>query len=245
MFSALAITSCDVSPQPPTDVDFLASDAHFILGGQEFVLPFVAIAQVSEPLSYSNRAFGFPSADDSLEVRAADRASARRLAGDPTRPMRAGAISISFQTYQYFGEHAASVRICQRLTRTWSRAVCQGERPGALRDLPEKFQLFDRKNMSQLAQHFTVGKERRSAQVANMRILPGETELQCDADSKFCTAALAVHPSVVAIWTVWSRPEESALHMARRQGQAICSFARNNIGVPQALSRVEAAQSCA
>ncbi len=59
----------------------------------------------------------------------------------------------------------------------------------------------------------------------------GITEIGCDVESKFCTAAVNVLPGVLAVWTVW--PDEqravTARAMADTQGAAIVQFVRRGL----------------
>ena len=240
-FAIASLVGCEPAP-PPVDVGFLAADAHFGLGGQRYVLPFVAIERASNPVGYSNTAFGSPDNDAGPETVLANRASALKLAGDPAHPFKAGFIQISSERYGYVDKQGAAV--CPRLTRVWARLVCRGEPPGKLGDLPKSFQLFDRAYLNQLRQHFTVGRESRFEQVTPVGLQEGATKLGCDKATRFCTAALALSSNVVAVWGVEATPTETAAEMARRHGAAICVFARDSIGEIEAFERLVADRPC-
>lgn len=65
-----------------------------------------------------------------------------------------------------------------------------------------------------------------------MRRVPGEPEIGCDRDTRFCTAAVAIDETMLAVWTVWptDNPPETPLQIARRQGHAIFGFVSHGTG---------------
>jgi hypothetical protein len=218
--SMLCVAECSESPSPP-DVQFLASDTHFSVGGQHIVIPAVAIRGPDHTFDLGRRR-----PEKSLKERL------KLEASDPSNPMKTDKLDLLIRQYQYTGAHPASENICPLLTRKWSQSLCRGQHRGLLRRLPEKFDFLDRLKLDLLRNHWTVGKERKYDQVKNMAIQPGLTEIGCDRESRFCTAMVEVLPGLLAVWTVWSGGTTgvTAEEMAHTQGVAIVQFVRRALG---------------
>lgn len=225
----LWIAGCSETP-PLLDVAFLASDLHFMIGGQHIVTPVVAIGMPGHTFNL-NRRKSEPSAKDRF-----------RPASEPSNPMSADQLAIAIRQYQYFGEDPGAGRICPLLTRKWSRSLCVGAHSGLLRRLPERFELLDRDKLDLLQYHWTVGKERQYDQVKGMALRPGVTEIGCDKQSKFCTAAVDVLPGLLAVWTVWSDEKTGVTgrEMADSQGAAIVQFVQRALAPVEDLTLVDA-----
>lgn len=210
------ISGCSESP-PPLDIQFLASDLHFTIGGQHIVTPAVAIGRPDHSFDLNRR-----KPEKTLKQQLKSEAS------DSNHPMRSDKLDLSIHQYQYFDESSASRNICTLLTRKWSQSLCVGAHDGLLRRLPEKFQLLDRSKLELLQHHWTVGKERQYDQVKDMELRRGITEIGCDRESRFCTAVVDVLPGLLAVWTVWSDEQTgmTAQTMANTQGAAIVQFVR-------------------
>jgi hypothetical protein len=223
----LALPGC--SPSSP-DVPFLASDAHFMIGGQHIVIPVVAMRQPDHIFNLTRT----PSANVKEEL--------ETKASDPTDPMKMEKIDLLIRQYQYTGEHLASLGICPLLKRKWSQTLCRGQHQGLLSHLPEKFDLLDRDRPAVLKSYFTVGNERQYDQVKDMALRPGVTEIGCDTQSQFCTAMVEVLPGLLAVWTVWSNEKtgSTAQQMADTQGTAIVQFVRRAIGPAEDPTLVDA-----
>jgi hypothetical protein len=206
-------------PTPP-DVRFLASDAHFMIGGQHIVIPVVAMRQFDHTFTLARGRS--ESVKDKLQTKAID----------PTEPMKMEKIDLLIREYQYTGEHTASRGICPLLKRKWSETLCRGQHRGLLSRLPEKFDLLDRDRLDLLKSEWTVGREQRYDQVKDMALQPGVTEIGCDRHSRFCTAMVEVLPGLLAVWTVWSDEKTggTAEQIADTQGAAIVQFVRRAIG---------------
>lgn len=207
------------SPSPP-DVPFLASDAHFLIGGQHIVIPVVALRQPDHTFNLTSRRP--ESVKDELLTKASD----------PSKPMKMEKIDLLIREYKYTGEHLASLGICPLLKRRWSGTLCRGQHQGLLSRLPDKFDLLDRDRLDFLKNELTVGGERRYDQVKEMVLHPGVTEIGCDRQSRFCTAMVEVLPGLLAVWTVWSNEKtgNTAEQMADTQGTAVVQFVRRAIG---------------
>jgi hypothetical protein len=172
-----------------------------------------------------------------LSGRRSEKSMKERLkseASDPSNPMKIDRLDLVIREYQHYvtNEVVPSINVCPLLARTWSQSLCRGEHRGVLRRLPEKFDLLDRDRLDILKNHWTVGKERKYDQVGNMTVRPGETEIGCDRESRFCTAMVEVLPGLLAVWTVWSDENKgrTAEEMAHTQGAAIVQFVRRALG---------------
>lgn len=218
--AAFCITGCSEAPPAP-DVQFLASDAYFVVGGQRIVIPAVALRGPGHTFDLSRSR-----PETSLKDRL------RRDAGDPGNPMKMDKLDLLIRQYQYTGEHLASLNICPQLKRAWSQSLCGGQHRGLLKRLPEQFDLLDRDRLDLLGNHWTVGRERRYDQIKDMAVQPGVPEIGCDRESRYCTAMVEVLPGLMAVWTVWSdeKTEGTAAQMAQAQGTAIVQFVRRALG---------------
>jgi hypothetical protein len=214
--SILCVTECS---RP--DVQFLAQDFHFAVGGQHIVLPAVAMRGADHIFDLGAR-----KPEKSLKERL------KLEASDPSDPMRMDKLDLIVREYQYTGESLASLEICPLLTRSWSQLLCRGQHRGVLKRLPQKFDLLDRVKLDLLRNHWTVGKERQYDQVKNMAMQPGVTEIGCDRQSPFCTAMVEVLPGLLAVWTVSGAPNTGDLpeEVANTQGAAIVQFVRLGLG---------------
>jgi hypothetical protein len=214
-----ALLGRSASPSPP-DVRFLASDVHFMIGGQHIVIPAVAMRQPDHTFTLSG------GRGESVKEKLQTKAS------DPAEPLKMEKIDLLIREYHYTGEHIASRGICPLLKRKWSETLCRGQHHGLLSRLPEKFDLLDRARLDLLKSESTVGREWRYDQVKNMALRPGVTETGCDGQSPYCTAMVEVLPGLLAVWTVWSdeKTGSTAQQMADTQGSAIVQFVRRAIG---------------
>lgn len=224
----LLVAGCSESP-PPLDVQFLASDLHFTIGGQHIVTPAVAIGLPDHTFDLSGR-----KPTQSLKDRLTLQAS------DPKNPARADNLKLVIR--QYAGDYLGSRDICPSLTRKWSQSLCLGAHDGLLRRLPERLELLDRNKLDLLQHHWTVGKERQYDQVKAMALQPGVTEIGCDKQSQFCTAVVEILPGLLAVWTVWSDEKTgvTAQAMADGQGAAIVQFVRRALGPVEDPTLVDA-----
>lgn len=218
VLSMLGITAC--SPASP-DVEFLASDLHFLIGGNRITVPGVALRGPGHSFDlYQQRP------QKSLKEKLMAEAT------DPDHPMRTDKINLAIRQYQYTGESLASIAICQHLRRIWSQSECRGQQRGLLDRLPVDFDLLDRAKLDILASHWTVGGERKFEQVKDKVFQLGVTKIGCDRRSHFCTAVVEALPNLLAVWTVWSdeKTGSTAEQMANAQGIAIVEFIRRALG---------------
>jgi hypothetical protein len=212
----MIVSACSDEPSPP-DVDFLVLDGEFEIADHWISVPIVA-------LDGSER---FTVADKS---RRTWRKDLEEQATNGGIPMRVDSLELAIRQYGTTGEHGASLQICPRLTRLWAQLVCRGEKKGMLKELPESFSLLDRTKLDLLKTRYTVGRERKYDQIAHKALRPRITEMGCDKDSRFCTAAVEPLPGLLAVWTVWSGEHETAAQMAQREGQAIVEFVKRAVG---------------
>jgi hypothetical protein len=228
--SPLWAAGCSDSPSAP-DVQFLASDTHFMLGGQHIVMPAVAIRGPDHTFDLNPTR-----PEKSLKQRLKSEAS------DPGNPMKVDKLGVLVREYRYTGEHTASTGICPLLKRLWSQVLCRGEHRGVLKRLPEKFDLLDRGKLDLLTRIWTVGRERQYDQVKEMAIRPGITEIGCDQESQYCTAMVEVLPNLLAVWMVWGdeKTASTAEQMAHVQGSAIVQFVRRALGPDEDRTLVDA-----
>jgi hypothetical protein len=224
--SMLCVTGCSTLP----DVQFLASNTHFAVGGQHIVIPVVALRGPDHSFDLSGR-----KPEKSLKEKL------KSEANDPSNPLKTDKLDLRITQYQYAGAHPASIKICPLLSRKWSQSLCRGEHRGALTRLPEKFDLLDRLQLGLLKNHWTVGRERKYDQVKDMAMQPGVPEIGCDRESRFCTAVVEVLPGLVAVWTVWSGGIlGTAEEMAQIQGGATVQFVRRALGPTEDPTFVDA-----
>ncbi|AOF89481.1 hypothetical protein [Sinorhizobium sp. RAC02] len=213
-------TSCDNQNPPIPDVDFLSRDAHFSIADETVVLPFVALSGASVRDANFQAAFDKASSSDDA------RKQLVKQANDPERPVSARSLRMSIALYGSYNEMSISRKICPLLSRMWARQLCTGLRSEELADLPGSFELMDIREISMLKSHTTVGRERVFDQIVSMQLTKaGLVQTVCDRDpsSKFCSAAVVLDDHLLAHWTVWSG-DETAEHMANRQGIAIVRF---------------------
>jgi hypothetical protein len=201
------------------DVAFLASDVHFAIGGHHIVAPVVALRGPAVIFDFGGR-------------KPSDVKSELQAARDPSHPMSREEIDLSIREYRYASENSASLGICPLLTRKWSTTLCRGEHRGLLTRLPQDFSLVARASVEVLRDHRTVGGERVYDQISDMTLRSDQTEIGCDKQSRFCTAAVEVLPGLLAVWFVWSDDVHgvTAKQMAEPQGIAIVQFVRRAIG---------------
>ncbi|ACF01516.1 conserved hypothetical protein [Rhodopseudomonas palustris TIE-1] len=200
-------------PTPP-DVSFLASDAHFMVGGQHLIVPAVALSRFH--------------CVECLEPHRLEKSKAYlQEASDPAKPMPARILDVSILRYRDITERSSTPDICPLLTRQWSKAVCRGQTKGILGRLPQSINLRDRTLGKKTTSGVEQGADRR-----NDGMRPVAAEVHCDVDAKSCDARIEALPGLLAVWTVWNdeRTGTTASEMADRQGLAIVEFVRRAIG---------------
>lgn len=217
-FGALLAAGC-ARPQPKFDIQFLASDLHLTIGGHYVVVPAIDVDAPDRAFDLNGRHSGL-SRKDQL----------KKEALDPGKPAPADSLGLRIKPYK--ADYPELRDVCTLLKRKWSRAVCLSEQESLLRRLPERFLLLDRKRLELLQNYWTVGKERQFDQVKYLALTPGITEIGCDQESIFCTAAVEVLPGLLAVWTVWSdeKTGRTARDMAESQGAAVIQLVGRGLG---------------
>src|SRR5262249_10217969 len=150
-------------------------------------------------------------------------------------------LEIRIRTYGWDDADASMLRICSRLTRQWSRSICDDPRHPLQQALPNgtsTFLLADDRKPDLFKRYFTVGREDMSDQLRQMRLVKGATSVVCDKQSgssnkRFCTAATDIEGHLMAVWSVWDGAGETADQQAERQGTAIRTFVLNGLGATE------------
>jgi hypothetical protein len=217
VLSMLGTAAC--APAVP-DVQFLASDLYFLMGGHRITVPAVALRGPGHTFDLNPKRH-----EKSLK-------EALKEASDPDHPVQMDELDLLIREYEYTGEWSGSTGICPRLKRVWSQVLCRGEQRGLLRRLPEQFDLLDRGKLDLLKNHWTVGREREFDQVKDKALQLGVSQIGCDQHSPYCTAIAEVMPDLLAVWTVWDdeKTGSTAKQMALTQGAAIVQFVRRGLG---------------
>jgi hypothetical protein len=228
----VCLVSCSCSPRRHSedDVDFLASDAHVVVGDTRLVAPFIAMSgHVAQKPSFSlNRRGENASFKKGLEA-------FRSAASSPRNAPKLDMVEIRIGTYGWDDTDPSMRRICTRLRRLWSRSLCDNPWSPLRQAMPENsFFLTAKDGFAEFDHHGTVGGERAGDQLRSMRLKAGRASTACDRNAgsgtRFCTAAILVSPRLVAVWTVWDGKTESSARQAEREGQAIGAFVRDALG---------------
>lgn len=217
-FATLWASGCSES-QPKFDIQFLASDLHFMIGDHDIVVPAFVVDTPDRTFDLNGRGSNL-SPKDRLKNQALD----------PAKPAPVDSLGLRIRPYK--ADYPELREVCTLLKRKWSRAVCLTKHGSLLRRLPDRFVLLDRNKVALLQNHWTVGKERQFDQVQGLALEPGRTEIGCDKQTKFCTAAVEVLPGLLAVWTVWSDEKTgmTARTMAESQGIAIVQLVGRGLG---------------
>jgi hypothetical protein len=222
------VAGCDERPHYIPDPDYLSQDAHLKIAGTQIVLPIVAVADVSGSHPYH---FNWE------RLTADQKQRFRQATANPAQPLVADSVGLSIAPYGTHGESSLSLAICPRLTRRWSRQLCDYRSSGVLRDLPDRFALAERRVLPSIR----VGNERESGRLASLNLAVGQPAFLCDHDDKFCRAVVLISPQLVAVWPVWNStgpPKETAEQMTQRQGRAILTFVEDAIGEQERIDRI-------
>jgi hypothetical protein len=223
---AILATSASFGDQASSYALRFASDRYFVIGGHRIIVPTVALRGPGHVFDLNSQ-------------------RREKATNDPTsdadHPVQTDKLDLIIREYQYTGEMAASTAICPLLKRAWSQTICRGKQHGLLGRLPEQFDLLDRGKLDLLKDYWTIGQERVFDQINKKALALGVTEVGCDQHSLYCTAAVEVLPSLLAVWTVSSdeRLGIKAEQMAVAQGAAIFQFIRRGLGPSEDASLVD------
>ncbi|HEX7710974.1 MAG TPA: hypothetical protein VF418_08525 [Sphingomonadaceae bacterium] len=216
------------------DVDLLASDVHISIGGKPISLPFVAIDDFAYHLSYSLDRAG----DRKREL--AKRNAFLRATKDSNHPLPIDKISIVVRTYGWNDiEPRPAHQICPKLTRQWSRSVCENPWAALQQALPRnRITLIDLRNLDGFWK--TTGQNcSRSIDENGPPILKiGARPVLCKAagSNRSYKAVIRIDGDLGAMWTVSDAPQETAEKMATREGKAIAAFASYGVGTAENFS---------
>jgi hypothetical protein len=233
MLSALSV-SCSPAPKhvSDADIDVLASDAYVVVGDVPLVLPFIALTgYVAEKPSFSlNRQEDRQAATDRP-------AAFREAASNPQGAPKIDQLEIEVYAYGWNDfDPQPFKRICARLSRQWSKSVCDDPWAALREAMPvNRFYVADDRKFDAFDNHFTVGGKRYSDQLRSMQLKANEASVVCDrnvrpSETIFCTAAISINQHLAAVWTVWDSAGETHSRQAEREGKAITAFVRHAIG---------------
>lgn len=228
---AVVLTACSPPPKrlSDADIEFLSSDAHVVVGGVSLTVPFVALTGLvaAKPSFSLNRQRDRQTAKERLEA-------FRSAASNPDTAPIVDKLEVTLRSYGLDDFDPSVIRICPRLTRQWSRSVCDDPWSPLRQAMPNgssRFFLVDDRNLDAFQNHWTVGGERVSDQLHKMRLKRGETSVVCDikpsSNTTFCTAATAIKQHLAVVWTVWDSASETHSSQAKREGEAITEFVLN------------------
>jgi hypothetical protein len=227
LVAGLAACSPSQKRYSETEIEFLASDAHVIVGDVPLVVPFVALTGlVSAKHSFSlNKSKDREVAKERLEE---FRISASSQDTAPTIDN----LEITMRTYGWDDFDTSLIGICSRFTRQWSRSVCNDPSSPLQQAMPNDNNhifLVDDRKLDAFQNHRRV-----SDQLREMHLKSGETSLVCDTkstgDTTLCTAAIAIERHLVAVWSIWGSTTEANSRQAEREGAAIKAFVVNALG---------------
>ena len=141
LLAGIVLSSCSKLSKRLTeaDIDFLASDAHVVIGDVSLVLPFVALrGYVSQKSSFSlNKRKDRQIAKERLET-------FRQAAADPQTAPTIPRLEVAMRRYGWDDFGAGTDRICARLGRQWSKFVCNNPWAALQQALPSgRFDLID------------------------------------------------------------------------------------------------------
>lgn len=241
---ALGLAACSPRPAhtPATEaqIDLLASDAHVVIGDTPLVLPVVALPEYSDrwPTASYFDVPESPAATERLR-------SFTSKASDPANATALDRIQINIRGYGSNESDRSFERICPRLTRRWSRAICADPWAPVLQAAPlNGFYLANVRAAHVFDGHITVGGERVSDQLRAMRLRPGELATVCDKtalnQTLFCTAALRLSDETMAVWTVWDGNPGQETHdtQAKREATLIQAFVAHAVGPREDVTRL-------
>jgi hypothetical protein len=224
----LWVAGCSDEPPAP-NVEFLASDAHFLVAGHHIVVPIAAIQGPGQVFTIGHKLSNNQGKD--LKTKAAD----------PNNPMRVDSVALAVYEYGQANERIESAKLCPLLKRRWAQMVCRGHYNETLRRLPLKFDLFDRQKLERLKRRGSAGSvETQYDHVKDMTLPLGVPVVRCDMSSEFCTSAVETVPGMIAVWAVWydERTGETPAQMSMRQGPAVVEFVRRAIGPTEDITFV-------
>lgn len=228
VFVALAMGLSACSPERPpeyteAEIEFLASNAHVIVGGVALTAPYVALSDMIG----QKQTFSLDKQRD--RKRARERLEEfRKLADHAETAPVVDKLEIGISTYGWDDFRPGKIGICARLSRQWAKSLCNDPWAPLDRALPGSFYLADARRFDTFRNHFTVNMESRADQLGQMRLERGKPSLVCDKEpsmtTTFCTAAILLDDHLVAVWTAFGTARETSKQRSDREGKAIEIF---------------------
>ncbi len=194
----------------PTDAEItaFARDVKVEVGEVSLVLPLVAI-------------------DDGISM----------AASYPSSALVQDRITVSVETYGWDDVHPyAWKKICDQLSRKWSRSVCDDPWSPLQQALPNlTFYLADDRHFEAFSDTLIAGGRTSVADLLQqMRLEPATAKVICDRQVssalKSCIAAVLIEKHLVAVWWVTDTGAEGAARQAECEGRAISAFAKLALG---------------
>jgi hypothetical protein len=223
--SAGGMFSQQSSPTKLSDaqIELLASDAHVLVGGVSLVAPFAALPDYT----VTGASFSLDKQRDD-EIARERLTVFRKATSDSRTPAWVDMLKISVRVYGANDSGQGIDRVCPRLTRRWSKSICEDSRAPILQTVPHRFYLIDQTNSDAFRGHSTIGGERISDQLRSMHLQTGSASIVCDktvpSRTRFCTAAILIEGRLAAVWSVWDGEVETSSQRADREGKAVTAF---------------------
>ena len=151
---------------------------------------------------------------------------------DPANPVQVSDLKVSFYPYSSFGETPYSQVICPRLSREWSRRVCEGARTGRYADLPNEVTFLHADGLEMLWKDDQRPAARSVvARIVRLEAALGASDVECEPKpeeniTQICHVAVALGARIVAVWHVPARD----LQRAPNQAAAIATLFEHGLG---------------
>ncbi|HVI28154.1 hypothetical protein [Hansschlegelia sp.] len=225
----LAAAACSPSVSTDEYLKILSSDAYVVVGDMPLVAPIAALPETwprIEPFTFEPA----PSPEGELPRFEAFR---KASAGPETAP-RFDQLKIVIRAY---GSkiNAPSDALCSRMTREWSRSVCDDPANLLTQTLPPSgsFYLVDDRRLENFRNFGLGGRETMFDQLKTMDLSTGATGIVCDRTptgrNQSCTAAKSIKGHLAAVWRFSNAATGADAEEARRQGEAIAAFALHGL----------------
>jgi len=239
---ALLLASCSQEQEKPLDYHLLATDIHVIVGDHSLVLPLVAISQYT--LEGTSRRLDWQT-DDQREI--AERNDFIRRSETPATALTLDQISVGIGAYGWSDTDTQSHELCPRLTRSWSKSLCDNPWTALAQALPanRRFYLIDLRRLALMTGSNglncadDVAPKTRHEPFLAPRLFC-ETKVFGSGETKFYTAVVKIDGNLGVQWTVWEGPDrdETASQMAAREGKAIQAFTQDALGPNEDFPRL-------
>jgi len=220
-------------PASEATINTLASYAYIVVGDVELVLPYVSLPEIA----FRSDSFSLDSRDAGAQDRFQD---FRDMANNEQTAPIIDKVKVSIHPFGWNDFDASYSRICPRLDRDWSKAVCNNNDSPIIQSLPRNgFYLFDSTKLASFDRHISGDGRPLSERLHSMTFHNGRVVLNCDgsgaSSGSFCVAAIGIERNLAATWTVWTdlQTGETAGQMAEREGKAIVAFVEDGASVTE------------